>query len=212
MLGGLNSVLANQISTSIPMVSKVPTLILGMDVSPGQADVVSLRQWPSISRYRACVRTQSPKVEMIDSLDKRVADSAKDDGIMREVLEDFYFSSDFRDGVGDSQFNQVLNIELSQIIEDFKLRDERWSPKFVVIVAQKNHHTKFFQRNSPDNVQPGTVIDDKSEELRLLVVCTRWDDRQQGRHIITSYSMRSVFLQMICRSLCIPYLMCKMTL
>lgn len=25
----------------------------------------------------------------------------------------------------------------------------------MVIVAQKNHHTKFFQTNSPDNVLPG---------------------------------------------------------
>ncbi|XP_051134343.1 protein argonaute 4-like [Andrographis paniculata] len=177
-LGGLNSVLAAEISPSIPMVSKVPTLILGMDVShgsPGQSDipsiaaVVSSRQWPSISRYRACVRTQSPKVEMIDSLYNRVSDS-EDAGIMRETLLDFYVSSGkrkpdqiiiFRDGVSESQFNQVLNIEVSQIIEACKFLDEKWSPKFVVIIAQKNHHTKFFQQNSPDNVQPGTVIDNK---------------------------------------------------
>lgn len=43
---------------------------------------MSSRQWPSISRYRACVRTQSPKVEMIDSLYKRVSDT-EDDGIIR---------------------------------------------------------------------------------------------------------------------------------
>ncbi|KAL3635114.1 hypothetical protein CASFOL_022168 [Castilleja foliolosa] len=63
-LGGLNCVLAGEIS--LPVISKVPTLILGMDVShgsPGQSDVpsitavISSRQWPSISRYRACVRT-----------------------------------------------------------------------------------------------------------------------------------------------------------
>lgn len=120
-LGGLNSMLAGEISPSLPVVSKLPTLIMGMDVShgsPGMSDipsiaavkyynhifllilhffspffisldwfslniqVVSSRQWPSISRYRACVRTQSPKVEMIDSLYKRVSDT-EDDGIMR---------------------------------------------------------------------------------------------------------------------------------
>ncbi|KAK8487735.1 hypothetical protein V6N12_030614 [Hibiscus sabdariffa] len=32
--------------------------------------VVSSREWPLISRYRAAVRTQSPKLEMIDSLFK----------------------------------------------------------------------------------------------------------------------------------------------
>ncbi|CAK9165711.1 unnamed protein product [Ilex paraguariensis] len=177
-LGGLNSMLAVEQSPSIPLVSKAPTIILGMDVShgsPGQSDipsiaaVVSSRQWPLISRYRASVRTQSPKLEMIDSLYKRVSD-VKDDGIIRELLLDFYVTSGkrkpdqiiiFRDGVSESQFNQVLNIELDQIIEACKFLDEKWSPKFVVIVAQKNHHTKFFLPGSPDNVQPGTVIDNK---------------------------------------------------
>ncbi|PKI40289.1 protein argonaute 4-like [Punica granatum] len=176
-LGGLNSMLAVEQSPSIPMVSKVPTILIGMDVShgsPGQshipsiAAVVSSRQWPLISRYRASVRTQSPKVEMIDSLFKKVSDK-EDEGIMRELLLDFYTSSGkrkpeqiiiFRDGVSESQFNQVLNVELDQIIEACKFLDEKWNPKFVVIVAQKNHHTKFFQ-NSPDNVPPGTIIDNK---------------------------------------------------
>ncbi|KAL4281556.1 hypothetical protein GQ457_03G044040 [Hibiscus cannabinus] len=174
-LGGLNSMLT--IERSIPMISKVPTIILGMDVShgsPGQSDVpsiaavVSSRQWPLISRYRAAVRTQSPKLEMIDSLFKPTG--KEDDGIMREALLDFYTSSGkrkpdqiiiFRDGVSESQFNQVLNKELDQVIEACKFLDDSWDPKYVVIVAQKNHHTKFFQQGSPDNVQPGTVIDNK---------------------------------------------------
>ncbi|XP_022728605.1 protein argonaute 4-like [Durio zibethinus] len=166
-LGGLNSMLTIQQprpfpvvsrvptpSSMIPVVSRVPTMILGMDVShgsPGQSDVPSIaavvnsRQWPSIYRYRASVRTQSPRVEMIDSLFKRVSDRV-DGGVMR-------------DGVSESQFNQVLNIELEQIVEACKILDENWNPRFVVIVAQKNHRTRFFQQGSPDNVLPGTVID-----------------------------------------------------
>ncbi|KAI9079531.1 hypothetical protein K1719_038503 [Acacia pycnantha] len=177
-LGGINSFLSVEKTPSIPVVSKAPTIILGMDVShgsPGQTDipsiaaVVSSRQWPLISKYRACVRTQSPKVEMIDNLFKPVGEK-EDEGIIRELLVDFYSSSGnrkpdniiiFRDGVSESQFTQVLNIELSQIIEACKFLDEQWNPKFVVIVAQKNHHTKFFQNGSPDNVPPGTIIDNK---------------------------------------------------
>ncbi|KAK4279249.1 hypothetical protein QN277_016979 [Acacia crassicarpa] len=176
-LGGLNSMLSIEHTPSIPVVSKDPTIILGMDVShgsPGQSDipsiaaVVSSRQWPLISKYRACVRTQSPKVEMIDNLFKPVSEK-EDEGIIRELLVDFYATSKrkpqniiiFRDGVSESQFNQVLNIELNQIIEACKFLDDQWCPKFVVIVAQKNHHTKFFQPLSPDNVPPGTVIDNK---------------------------------------------------
>ncbi|PIA48666.1 hypothetical protein AQUCO_01400920v1 [Aquilegia coerulea] len=175
-LGGLNSMLVLEHSYSIPLISKQPTIILGMDVShgsPGQSDtpsiaaVVSSRQWPSISRYRASVRTQSARDEMIKSLFKPVSDTV-DEGIMQELLLDFYVSSGkrkpdnvviFRDGVSESQFNQVLNIELDQIIEACKFLDAKWSPKFTVIIAQKNHHTKFFQKGSTENVPNGTVID-----------------------------------------------------
>ncbi|KAJ6989099.1 protein argonaute 4A-like [Populus alba x Populus x berolinensis] len=172
-LGGMNSLLSIEHAPSIPLVSKLPTLILGMDVShgsPGHSDVpsiaavVSSRHWPLISRYRASVRTQSQKVEMIANLFKPVAGTREDQGIIRESLLDFYSSSGkrkpdqiiiFRDGVSESQFIQVLNIELEQIIEACKFLDENWCPKFMVIVAQKNHHTKFFQSGSPDNVPPG---------------------------------------------------------
>ncbi|XP_028802604.1 protein argonaute 4A-like [Neltuma alba] len=176
-LGGMNSLLATEHLCSIPMVSKVPTLILGMDVSHGSpgrsyvpsiAAVVSSRCWPQISRYRASVRAQSPKVEMITDLFKPVSDS-KDDGIMRELLDDFINTSGrrpehiviFRDGVSESQFNQVLNVELDQIIQACKHFQETWDPKFTVIIAQKNHHTRFFQANAQKNVPPGTTIDNR---------------------------------------------------
>ncbi|KAM2156159.1 hypothetical protein ACFX1R_041888 [Malus domestica] len=175
-LGGMNTYLTAEYSRSIPMASRSPTMILGMDVShgsPGRSDVPSIavvvgsRKWPSISHYRASVRTQSPKVEMIASLFKPVSEK-DDEGIIRELLLDFYRSSNsckpaqiiiFRDGTSESQFDQVLNDEMSQIIQACKFLDEGWSPKFMVIVAQKNHHTKFFQTGSPHNVPPGTIID-----------------------------------------------------
>ncbi|XP_043688821.1 protein argonaute 16-like [Telopea speciosissima] len=177
-LGGTNSLLAIEHSPCIPFIKDTPTMILGMDVShgsPGRSDVPSIaavvgsRSWPLISRYRAAVRTQSPKVEMIDSLYKPLA-NGDDDGIMRELLTDFYQSSQsrkpeqiiiFRDGVSESQFNQVLNIELEQVIKAFQHLGETWLPKFTVIVAQKNHHTKIFQAGAPENVPPGTVVDTK---------------------------------------------------
>ncbi|XP_054817018.1 protein argonaute 4A-like [Prosopis cineraria] len=175
-LGGMNSFLAIEHSQSIPIVSKVPTLILGMDVShgsPGRSDVpsiaavVSSRYWPQVSRYRASVRAQTPKLEIIANLFNPVSDT-EDHGIFKELLDDFINSSGmrpehiviFRDGVSESQFSQVLNIELDQIIQACKCFQESWDPKFTVIIAQKNHHTKFFQQvNARENVPPGTVID-----------------------------------------------------
>ncbi|KAK9155508.1 hypothetical protein Sjap_002988 [Stephania japonica] len=194
-LGGMNSLLAVEHVPSIPLIKETPTMILGMDVShgsPGQSDVPSIaavghkvvgsRYWPLISRYRASVRTQSPKVEMIDSLYKLQADG-EDGGIMRELLIDFYQTSQHRkptqiiifrtsvyqsiygfacrDGVSESQFNQVLNIELEQIVKAFQQMGETWLPKFTVVVAQKNHHTKLFLANGSNNVPPGTVVDTK---------------------------------------------------
>ncbi|VAH60230.1 unnamed protein product [Triticum turgidum subsp. durum] len=81
-LGGMNSLLQIEMSPSIPLVSKVPTLILGM---------VGSREWPLVSKYRASVRSQSPKLEMIDSLFK--PQGTDDDGLVRECLIDFYTSS-----------------------------------------------------------------------------------------------------------------------
>ncbi|XP_044432102.1 protein argonaute 4B [Triticum aestivum] len=154
-LGGLNTLLQCELSPApavLPIVGKLPTIILGMNVShgqPGQSDrpstaaVVNSRQWPLISKYRATVHTQSPKLEMMSSLFE--PRGKKDDGLIRESLIDFYSSSGnrkpeqiiiFRDGVSESQFTQVINIELEQIIEACKFRTE-----------------------SPNNVPPGTVVD-----------------------------------------------------
>ncbi|KAL6975662.1 Protein argonaute 16 [Sarracenia purpurea var. burkii] len=177
-LGGTNSLLAIEHSSLVPMIKDTPTMILGMDVShgsPGQSDVPSIaavvgsRSWPLISRYRAAVRTQSSKVEMVESLYKPLA-NGKDDGIMRELLLDFYQTSNeckpaqiilFRDGVSESQFNQVLEIELNQMIKAYQHLFKVGTPKFTVIVAQKNHHTKLFQAIAPENVPPGTIVDTK---------------------------------------------------
>jgi eukaryotic translation initiation factor 2C len=82
---GLNLLPAVEHSPSTPIVSKAPTFILRMDVShdsPGQSDISSIaavvmssRQWPLISKYKASVRTQSPKAEMIDLLFKHVSET-----------------------------------------------------------------------------------------------------------------------------------------
>ncbi|KAI3770869.1 hypothetical protein L6452_02017 [Arctium lappa] len=80
---------------------RVLTIIIGMDVShgsPGRADVPSIvavvgsRNWLLVSRNRASVRTQSTRVEMIDGLFKPVSND-KDEGMTRELLEDFYRST-----------------------------------------------------------------------------------------------------------------------
>ncbi|KAL8031274.1 hypothetical protein ABFX02_13G013800 [Erythranthe guttata] len=173
-LGGINSLLEIEHSRQIPLVSDKPTMILGIDILhsgsnvPSIAAVVGSRSWPMISRYRAAVRSQSSKVEMIESLFKPLA-NGEDGGIMRELLLDFYETANerkptqiivFRGGVSESQFSQVLNIELDQIIKAYKhLGRSHEIPKFTVIVAGKNHHTKLFQDSDAENIPCGTVVD-----------------------------------------------------
>ncbi|KAL1812927.1 hypothetical protein ACET3Z_022992 [Daucus carota] len=177
-LGGTNSLLALEVVSRVPIIRDSPTMIFGMDVShgsPGQSDVPSIaavvgsHSWPLISRYRAAVRTQSRKAEMIESLFKPLPNGKDDDGIMRELLREFYKTTScrkpsqivvFRDGVSESQFSQVLNIEIDQIIKTYQFLGEPNIPKFTVVVAQKNHHTKLFQAVGDHvNVPPGTVVD-----------------------------------------------------
>ncbi|KAL5667290.1 hypothetical protein ACJX0J_019511, partial [Zea mays] len=120
-LGGMNSLLQIETYPTIPLVSKVSTIILGMDVSHG-----------SLGHSEECL------IDFYTSSRKRKPD---------QVII-------FRDGVSESQFNQVLNIELQQIIEACKFLDEKWNPKFTLIIDQKKHHTKFFIPRKPDNVPP----------------------------------------------------------
>ncbi|KAG8496555.1 hypothetical protein CXB51_007666 [Gossypium anomalum] len=132
---------------SIPVVSKVPTIILGMGALfgfPEQSDVpsiaamVSFRRWPLISNM----------------------------GHQAEALLDFYTSSGkrkpdqiiiFRDRVSESQFNQVL-IKLLRLTSSLM---RSGTLKIVVIVVQKTIIPSFFQQRSPDNVLHGIVINNK---------------------------------------------------
>ncbi|PPR87805.1 hypothetical protein GOBAR_AA32888 [Gossypium barbadense] len=130
---------------SIPVVSKVPTIILGMG---------ALFRFPEQSDVPSMILSSKPISDKVD------------DGIMKKALLDFYTSSGkrkpdqiiiFRDGVSKFQFNQVL-------IKSLRLASSltrSGTLKIVVIVVRKNHHTKFFQQGSPDNVLHGTVIDNK---------------------------------------------------
>ncbi|PPR84713.1 hypothetical protein GOBAR_AA35999 [Gossypium barbadense] len=102
-----------------------------------------------------------PSIATMILSSKPVSDKV-DDGIMKEALLDFYTSSGkrkpdqiiiFRDRVSESQVNQV--------IESCKFLDEKLNPKDCDYCCTKNHHTKFFQQGSPDNVLHGIVIDNK---------------------------------------------------
>ncbi|PPS16632.1 hypothetical protein GOBAR_AA03947 [Gossypium barbadense] len=115
------------------VVLKVPAIILGMGALfgfPEQSDV------PSIAAMILSSKPVSDKV---------------DDGIMKEALLNFYTSSGkrkpdqiiiFRDGVSESQFNQVL-------IKLLRLASSLMRSETLKIVG------------SPNNMLHGTVVDNK---------------------------------------------------
>lgn len=51
----------------------------------------------------------------------------------------------------------LLSSYLLFIQQAYQHLGETMIPKFTVIVAQKNHHTKIFQANAPENVPPGPL-------------------------------------------------------
>ncbi|PPS02092.1 hypothetical protein GOBAR_AA18571 [Gossypium barbadense] len=59
-----------------------------------------------------------------------------------------------------------IQSSFDQIIEACKFLDKEWNPKDCGYCGAKNHHTKFFQQGSPDNMLPGTVIDHKICRLK----------------------------------------------
>ncbi|KAL6524556.1 hypothetical protein OROHE_016227 [Orobanche hederae] len=105
----------------------------------------------------------------MDSLFKPMSQH-EDAGIIRELLMEFYSSSGqkkpaqiviFRSGLSTSQFKQMLEVELDQILKACNFLEEKWRPKFTVLVSQRRHHTKFFDAISGANVTPGTIVDSK---------------------------------------------------
>ncbi|KAG8503045.1 hypothetical protein CXB51_000862 [Gossypium anomalum] len=119
---------------SIPVVSKVPTIIFGMGALFG---------FPEQSGV--------PSIAVMILSSKPISDKV-DDGIMKEALLDFYTSSGkkkpdqiiiFRDGVSESQFNQVLTKLLRLASSLTRSR----TLKIVVIVVRKTIIPSFFSRD-----------------------------------------------------------------
>ncbi|CAM6087810.1 unnamed protein product [Calypogeia fissa] len=183
--GGYNTLLAHEEKKMLPKVSQVPTCIFGLDVShgsPGDASspsiaaAVASTEWPKFSKYAARVRAQPPKTEMIEGLYEE-GGSDKGGGMVIELLKQFFSSCRgptfesrkpqqiviYRDGVSESQFQQVLETELMAFKKGLKALESNstsnYNPKVTLIVVQKRHHTRFFPANGTGNVKPGTIVD-----------------------------------------------------
>ncbi|XP_075636379.1 protein argonaute 2-like [Castanea sativa] len=128
--------------------------------SPSIAAVVATMNWPAANRYAARVCPQIHRKERILDFGNMCLELVQSYAKLNNRLPDHIVV--FRDGVGDSQFEMVLNEELLDL--KMALQKNKYYPTITLIVAQKRHQTRLFLENERDggptgNVSPGTVVD-----------------------------------------------------
>jgi eukaryotic translation initiation factor 2C len=188
-VGGRNTVLLDAISRRIPLVSDIPTIIFGADVthphpgedsSPSIAAVVASQDWPEVTKYAGLVCAQEHRQELIQDLFKSWQDPVRGPvtgGMIRELLISFRRATGhkplriifYRDGVSEGQFYQVLLYELDAIRKACNSLEPNYQPPVTFVVVQKRHHTRLFANNHADkrsvdksgNILAGTVVDSK---------------------------------------------------
>ncbi|XP_052199612.1 protein argonaute PNH1-like isoform X2 [Diospyros lotus] len=188
-MGGRNTVLLDAVKWKIPLVSDIPTIIFGADVthpesgedcSPSIAAVVASQDWPEVTKYAGLVCAQPHRQELIQDLYKTWQDPQRgtvSGGMIRELLLSFQKATGqkplriifYRDGVSDGQFYQVLLYELDAIRKACASLEPSYQPPVTFIVVQKRHHTRLFASNHNDksstdksgNILPGTTVDTK---------------------------------------------------
>uniref|UniRef100_A0A453NQK5 Piwi domain-containing protein n=3 Tax=Aegilops tauschii TaxID=37682 RepID=A0A453NQK5_AEGTS len=134
-MGGRNTILLDAVSRRIPLVSDIPTIIFGADVthpetrednSPSIAAVVASQDWPEVTKYAGLVCAQAYRQELIQDLYKTWHDPQRGTvtgGMIRELLISFRKATGqkplriifYRDGISAGQFHQVLLYELDAI-------------------------------------------------------------------------------------------------
>ncbi|XP_027356040.1 protein argonaute PNH1-like isoform X1 [Abrus precatorius] len=188
-MGGRNTVLLDALSWRIPLVSDIPTIIFGADVThpesgedscPSIAAVVASQDWPEVTKYAGLVCAQPHREELIQDLFRCWKDPQRGvvyGGMIRELLLSFKKATGqkplriifYRDGVSEGQFYQVLLYELDAIRKACASLEPSYQPPVTFVIVQKRHHTRLFasnhdDRNSTDksgNILPGTVVDSK---------------------------------------------------
>ncbi|WVY94274.1 hypothetical protein V8G54_033362 [Vigna mungo] len=182
-MGGRNTVLLDALSWRIPLVSDIPTIIFGADVThpesghdscPSIVAVVASQDWPEVKKYAGLVCAQPHREELIQDLFRSGKDPQRGvthGGMIRELLLSFKKATRqkplriifYRDEVSEGQFYQVLLYELDAICKACASLEPSYQPPVTFVVVHKRHHTRLFannheDRNSTDksgNILPG---------------------------------------------------------
>jgi eukaryotic translation initiation factor 2C len=116
------------------------------------------------ARYAAACETNGYRVEMITT--------ANIDSMLKPLLRHWVQNLNqgrfpdhiyyFRDGVSEGQFQHVLQQEVGDMRKMITGVHPTWEGKFIVIVASKRHHIRFFPGSAGDrngNPHPGTLVE-----------------------------------------------------
>lgn len=183
-LGGTNHVLSdpgNRNAKRVAIISENKTMVVGIDVthpgpgsaSPSIAAMVAsvdadLATWPADLKVQ--IRTRQEMVTLLgDMLKTRLALwKTKHTDYPENILV-------YRDGVSESQYEQVLEKEFSLMqaacTELYKTVGKP-PPKFTIIIVGKRHHTRFFPQKGSQasdqsgNPKCGLVVDRGITEAR----------------------------------------------
>ncbi len=172
-LGGTTCRVPGEGNAAAPAFFKEPTMIIGVDVSHGSANMKGELE-PSMAamavswdkdaaKYSAFCQTNGYRQEIInpvrmDSMFDRALSKWCETLNCKAPAHVFYM----RDGVSEGQFTQVMDFEITQLKRIFERRCGR-VPKITVIVATKRHHIRFFPDGSSGdkngNPLPGTLVE-----------------------------------------------------
>ncbi|KAI9745991.1 MAG: hypothetical protein M1818_000672 [Claussenomyces sp. TS43310] len=158
-----------------PSFFKVPTLIIGADVShpsPGspQASMaaITMSMDKDACRYAAAVQTNGIRVEMIHDANLAsmiiplLENWIKNVGNGQGPQHIYYF----RDGVSEGQYLHVLDEEVVNMRAAIKKKFGPVKIKFTVVIASKRHHIRIFPKENDSvagdrnaNPHPGTLVE-----------------------------------------------------
>ena len=184
-LGGTNHVLYDPwVATGkrVAIISENKTMVVGIDVThpaPGSANPsiaamvastdASLAHWPADLRVQ--IRTRQEMVTLLgDMLRSRLEIWQSHHG--GKYPENILV---YRDGVFESQYEQVLNDEFSlmqKVCPSIYATTKQQPPRFTIIIVGKRHHTRFFvpagstAADGSDNPKCGLVVDRGVTEAR----------------------------------------------
>ena len=171
-LGGVTAEAKGLTNTILSKDGTKRIMCIGADVShaaPGSesasmaAIAVSLDR--ACTKYAALCETNGHRLEIIttdniNTLLPPMVNKWRETVGAGQVPDEIFY---FRDGVSEGQYRHVLDQELRDLKAYFKSINPSKVPKFLVIIASKRHHVRFFppqgQGDRNGNPIPGTLVE-----------------------------------------------------